>query len=365
MPLPFTPFTKEELHDAVYSYVNGDRINGYIHRWDVSHITDMSNLFSDIPTFNEPITNWDVSNVTSMANMFYGCTYFNQDLSGWDVSRVTDMSRMFYKCSNFTGLSHKKEWSCISSWNTQNVYNMTSMLEDAVLFSAKISGWNVYNVVYCENFSKNCCHMRHVLPKFSKHSLSLSLIVPLPETSLFDDFEIESPIITSAKQLSPLSSTSVTPLQDTPPYKLLSAASPLITAIEKMSPVKSPEVEYIGTKRPSPVPYPEVEYIGTKRPSPVPSPDVEYIGTKRPSPVPSPVWTMSNFNFFTEPSPVTSGGYKRKKTKNKSKNKSKNKTKNKSKNKTKNKSKNKSKNKMNKTKIKKNINDILATDLAY
>ncbi len=340
--------TKDELYDAVRSYINGDRSNGYIHHWDVSRITDMSNLFSNMPTFNEPISNWNVSNVTSMANMFYGCTYFNQDLSSWDVSHVTDMSRMFYQCSNFTGLSNKqmqnkKHWSCISSWNTENVTNMTSMLEDAVLFSAKIHGWDVHNVVYCNNFSKNCCHMRHNLPSFSKHALLLSLLVPLPETSLFDELtELESPIITSAKELSPLSSSpGIDPLRYTPPYKLVSAASPLINAAaNKISPVKSPEVEYIGTKPPSP----EVEIIGTKPPSP----EVEYIGTKRPSPVPSPVISMPKLNFFTEPPPVTSGGYTRKKTK--SKNKSKNKSK---------------KMKLLKSKkIKNNINDILATDLA-
>jgi surface protein len=351
--------TKEQLHDAVYSYVNGDRTNGYIHHWDVSRITDMSNLFSDIPTFNEPISNWNVSNVTSMANMFYGCSYFNQDLSKWDVSHVTDMSRMFYQCNNFTGLSKisnkinntKNQWSCISSWNTQNVTNMTSMLEGAVIFSAKIREWDVHNVVYCKDFSKNCCHMRHNLPKFSNHALSLSLIVPLPETYLFDEL-IESPIITSAKQLSPITSPPVIdPLRYTPPYKLVSAASPLIqSAVKKLSPVKSsdikpssPDVEYIGTKPPpvSSVPSTDVEYLGTI-PAPVPSPDVEYIGTK-PPPVPSPVWSMSNLNFFTEPPPVVSGGY-RKKTKRMKKNKSK---------------KNKSK------KIKKNINDILVTHLAY
>jgi surface protein len=320
--------TKEQLHDAVHSYLQGDRTNGYIHHWDVSRVTDMSNLFSDMPTFNEPISNWNVSNVTSMANMFYGCTYFNQDLSNWDVSRVTDMSRMFYQCINFTGLNNKiiktkNQWSCISSWNTQNVTNMTSMLEGAVIFSAKIHEWDVHNVVYCKDFSKNCCHMRHNLPKFSNHALTLSLIVPLPETSLFNELEpIESPIITSAKQLSPITSTPVIdPLRYTPPYKLVSAASPLIqSAVKQLSPVISSD-----SKPPSP----EVEYIGTK-PPPVPSPEVEYIGTK-PPPVPSPVWSMSNLNFFTEPPPVVSGGY-RKKTKRMKKNKSKiNKTKNKKK----------------------------------
>jgi surface protein len=335
--------TKEELQDAVHSYINGDRSNGYIHHWDVSRITDMSNLFSDMPSFNEHISNWNVSNVTSMANMFYGCTYFNQDLSRWDVSNVTDMSRMFYQCKNFTGLSkHKKnKWSCISSWNTENVTNMTSMLEGAVIFSAKIRGWDVHNVVYCKDFSKNCCHMRHNLPQFSKHALSLSLLVPLQESSIFE-LDFNEPIVTPISQ-PPIPNT--TSIQYTNPLHHISS-SPINTVVQKISPVKSPVVEYIGTN-PPPVRSPDVEYIGTKPPSPdveyigtkYPSPDVEYIGTKRPSP---------NLNFFTiSPSPVTSsGGYKRKKTKNKINN--------------------KINNKMNKSKkLKKNINDILVTDLAY
>jgi hypothetical protein len=206
---------------------------------------------------------------------------------------------------------------------------MTSMLEGAVIFSAKIRVWDVHNVVYCKNFSKNCCHMRHNLPQFSKHALSLSLLVPLPEMSYdFDSYEepIELPI-ELPKELpkeSPLLSDRyipTNPLQYTHPFQLISSVSPIInTAVQKISPVKSPspEVEYIGTKFPSP----DVEYIGTK----FPSPDVEYIGTKRPA----------RSNFFTDSG--TLGGYTRKKTKRK---------------------------KMNKTKNKKIINDILVTDLAY
>jgi surface protein len=354
--MPFTPTTKDELHYAVQSYMNGDRSNGYMHQWDVSRITDMCNLFSNMTTFNESISNWDVSNVTTMANMFYNCTYFNQDLSDWDVSQVTDMSCMFYGCSNFTGLSHKKKWSCISSWNTQNVINMTSMFENAVLFTAKIRDWDVHNVVYANNFSKNCCHMRHVLPRFSKQALTLPLTVPLDSDIEVDSDEpVQSPIMTSAQQLYPIRVTpdNTNPLRYTPPFQLLSAASPLITsAVKKISPVISPEVEYLGTKKPSPEveylgtkkPSPEVEYLGTKKPSPVISPEVEYLGTKKPSPeveylgTKKGIWSMPD--FFTE-STDKSGGYKRKKIR-------------------------KTKNKKNKKKsTKKIINEILVTDLAY
>ncbi len=39
---------------------------GDINNWDVSAITDMSKLFSNMPTFNINISNWDVSNVNDM-----------------------------------------------------------------------------------------------------------------------------------------------------------------------------------------------------------------------------------------------------------------------------------------------------------
>ena len=279
----FTPTSKEELHDAILSYMNGDKSNGYIHHWDVSQITDMSNLFSDIPMFNEPISHWNVSNVTTMANMFYGCTSFNQDLSSWDVSQVTDMSRMFYQCKNFTGLSHHKKWRCISAWDTRNVINMTRMLEDAILFIAKIHVWDVSHVVYCKDFNKNCCHMRRNLPSFSKEATHLELIVPL------HDF-YESPIIDSAKQMTPLTyEPSISPLRFSPPHQLIRSTNTIINANHEPSPVKipSPEVN-LGTRRQSPIQSPEVEFLGTRRQSPIQSPEVEFLGTRRQSQIQSP-----------------------------------------------------------------------------
>jgi len=43
-----------------------------------------------------PIADWDVSAITDMSNLFSGLTNFNADISGWDTSSVTDMSSMFY-----------------------------------------------------------------------------------------------------------------------------------------------------------------------------------------------------------------------------------------------------------------------------
>ena len=47
-----------------------------------------------------PISKWDVSNVTNMSEMFYKAKEFNQDISGWDVSKVTN-------CDDFSYLTDK------------------------------------------------------------------------------------------------------------------------------------------------------------------------------------------------------------------------------------------------------------------
>ncbi len=113
-----------------------------------SRITDMSELFMTIGSFNQPIGRWDVSNVTNMYYMFAGwnrgrmCGFltepgdpcinnfnrmkFNQDISKWDVSSVTNMEGMFSNSLAFN--------SPINDWDVSNVTNMKSMFDDKIHF---------------------------------------------------------------------------------------------------------------------------------------------------------------------------------------------------------------------------------------
>ena len=65
---------------------------------DTSKITNMGDLFKfdNNIKHNFDVSDWDVSNVTDMSDMFYECGQFNCDLSKWDVSKVKDMQYMFF-----------------------------------------------------------------------------------------------------------------------------------------------------------------------------------------------------------------------------------------------------------------------------
>ena len=134
--------TKQELKDAVDMYVNYPTIGldtyGEINTWDVSAITDMSELFKNNDTFNENIGDWDVSSVTTMNQMFYGATNFNQDIGTWIVSNVIDMGEMFHGATNFN--------QDIGSWDVSSVNDMSSMFRSASNFNQDIGSWDVSNV---------------------------------------------------------------------------------------------------------------------------------------------------------------------------------------------------------------------------
>ena len=84
---------------------------GPLATWDVSCVTDMTELFcstslcdhytSEASSFNADLGDWDVSKVTAMAGMFNGATAFNGDLSDWDVAKVTTMQVMFLDATKF------------------------------------------------------------------------------------------------------------------------------------------------------------------------------------------------------------------------------------------------------------------------
>jgi surface protein len=119
-------------------FAGASSFNGDISGWDVSNVTNMELMFSDATSFNGDISGWDVSNVTNMHGIFAFASSFNCDISRWNVSKVKTMSEMFAGASSFNG--H------ISDWDVSNVKDMHRMFGDATSFNGDISGWDVSNV---------------------------------------------------------------------------------------------------------------------------------------------------------------------------------------------------------------------------
>jgi surface protein len=123
---------RKELKTAVDKWVKNDskdrknliNIYGPIEYWDVSNVTDMSNLFYDCNIFNEDISRWDVSNVTDMCGMFSYCFNFNGNISRWNLSNVKNMSYMFSFCKTFN--------QDISEWDLSTVTDMKSIFYECI-----------------------------------------------------------------------------------------------------------------------------------------------------------------------------------------------------------------------------------------
>lgn len=132
----------------------GDPVE-YISVWDkaqlpeladraaTSNITDMSYVFLNPETeeshyTGQKVIHWDVSSVTDMTELFSGATSFNQDISNWDVSNVTYMVAMFIEAQAFN--------QPIDKWNVANVENMNGMFVNANHFNQDLSQWCVTKI---------------------------------------------------------------------------------------------------------------------------------------------------------------------------------------------------------------------------
>ncbi|GHE62263.1 BspA family leucine-rich repeat surface protein [Roseivirga thermotolerans] len=124
--------------DMSYMFAQAENFNSSISNWNTSAVQDMSYMFSYAQSFDQPVDAWDVSSVTSMSSMFADAAVFNQDLNSWDVSSVTKMDKMFDNALLFNG--------DITGWNVSSVTDISNMFDDAKAFNQDIDGWNVSNV---------------------------------------------------------------------------------------------------------------------------------------------------------------------------------------------------------------------------
>lgn len=107
-------------------------------KWDVSNVTNMTQMFVVARVFNQDLSGWNTSNVTTMYAMFENAWAFNKPLESWNTSKVTEMRYMFHLAKEFN--------QPLGKWNTSNVINMSFMFQSAPKFNGVLSGWDTSKV---------------------------------------------------------------------------------------------------------------------------------------------------------------------------------------------------------------------------
>ena len=178
--LEFKPQNRDQLKTAVDLWVSDNETAlstyGEINIWNVSLITDMSELFKSKSSFNDYIGSWDVSNVVNMRSMFHSCYNFNNDLSSWNVSSVTNTSEIFRNAESFN--------QDISAWNTANVSDMSHMFKNASSFNDDISNWDVSNVTNMKNMFNGASNFNQDLSEWNVDAVTNF-------TQVFDDTNLD------------------------------------------------------------------------------------------------------------------------------------------------------------------------------
>ena len=101
-----------ELDFGIFS--NLDPHNIKIDKWDVRHITDMSNMFFNCYNLDCNLNNWKTTNLENISYMFYECKRFDSNLSNWDVRNVLYWANAFEGCINFKGKG-------LNQWNPEKL----------------------------------------------------------------------------------------------------------------------------------------------------------------------------------------------------------------------------------------------------
>jgi surface protein len=137
---------------------------GNIGDWDVSDVTDMSELFKDKYSFDEDISNWNVSNVTTMKGMFRNTNVFNQPIGKWGskTGNVVDMSKMFAFARGFN--------QSIGDWDTKKVEKMRHMFYFAENFNQPLGKWGSSELLNLQKMMYDRCTISSAIDEINWHN---------------------------------------------------------------------------------------------------------------------------------------------------------------------------------------------------
>jgi surface protein len=137
------PSTVKDLSFAFY--FNHSFNDASITKWNVSNVTNMTDMFTYADTFNQDISSWNTGSVTNLDEMFFGSKAFNQPIGKWNVSKVQSFKNMFNQSQIFN--------QSLAAWDTSSATNMNGMFVFSRKFNQNLTGWNVNTVTDHGNFN--------------------------------------------------------------------------------------------------------------------------------------------------------------------------------------------------------------------
>ncbi len=162
------------------------------------------------------LTNLDTSNLTDMSGMFCGAYKVKSlgNLSGWDVSHVTNMQQMFDE--NTYDSPALEALDGINKWNVSNVQNILCLFRNDInLKDIDISGWDLSKATGGWTTGQ-------VFASFTNASKT---VINLNNVKLPSDFNLETSfangqvVITNNGDLLQLDTTSKVPFKDTATFR--------------------------------------------------------------------------------------------------------------------------------------------------
>lgn len=165
-----TPKTKEQLQKRIVIETEKNETRPNLSEIDTSLITDMSGLFNvnKFPIFTKikylDLSTWDTSNVTNMTSMFSNMNLNELKLTNWDTSNVIDMSYMFNG-------SHIKTLD-VSMFDVSSVESMYGIFADSKFINLDLSNWEIDEKCYVDSMFRG-------FTKNQKVKVSISILVAL------------------------------------------------------------------------------------------------------------------------------------------------------------------------------------------
>ena len=106
--------------------------NNPVNHWDTSNVEIIDNMFRTCSIFNQPLSNWDTSNIIRAQSVFFACNVFDQDISNWNVENIGDLVSLL----QLTAFSNENYDKLLVSWASQNVQSNVSFHAGTAKYSS-------------------------------------------------------------------------------------------------------------------------------------------------------------------------------------------------------------------------------------